>query len=232
MPASEARVLANRSNSLRSTGPKSPEGKEASRANSYKHGLTGAGVVASPAESAEVERRVAEFSADLNPQSAIDRVLIRDAARLSVRLDRCAAHEEAMVAEQVRRAEADFVPPEGSTEANAARLRSEAGKRALFDPSTEAHRARQYEAAARRGFHKAVKELRMAEAPEEGGMEQAFEQAMASFSRPEMTDEEFEVYYAETMAAVEARDAARPPEFRAASFGGEVDVPFSIGKRR
>ena len=233
MTASDARIAANRANSLKSTGPRTPEGKEASRSNSYKHGLTGAGVVASPAESAEVEARAAEFSADLNPRSAVDRALVLDAARLSVRLDRCAAHGEAMVAEQVRRAEADFVPPEGSTEAEAARLRAEAGKRALFDPSTEAQRARQYEAAARRGFHKIIKELRQAEAPREaGGMELAFEQAMALFKRPELSDEEFEVHYAETMAAVEARDLARPPEFRLANLGGPADVPFTIGKRR
>ena len=41
-----------------------------------------------------------------------------------------------------------------------ARLRAEAGDRALFDPSKEATLARRYEAAAERGFFKALKELR------------------------------------------------------------------------
>ena len=42
---SEARLLANRANALKSTGPRTVEGKEASRANAYKHGLTGSGTV-------------------------------------------------------------------------------------------------------------------------------------------------------------------------------------------
>ena len=45
MPASEAQILANRRNAALSTGPKTPEGKEQSRRNALKHGMTGAGVV-------------------------------------------------------------------------------------------------------------------------------------------------------------------------------------------
>jgi hypothetical protein len=46
MPAtSEARIQANRQNALRSTGPKTEAGKERSRQNGLKHGLTGSGVV-------------------------------------------------------------------------------------------------------------------------------------------------------------------------------------------
>src|SRR5437763_56198 len=45
MPASEARILANQANARLSTGPKTAEGKEQSRANDLNHGMTGAGVV-------------------------------------------------------------------------------------------------------------------------------------------------------------------------------------------
>jgi hypothetical protein len=40
------------------------------------------------------------------------------------------------------------------------RLRSVAARRALFDPSSEATLARRYEAAAERGFFRALQELR------------------------------------------------------------------------
>ena len=40
MPATEAQILANRKNAANSTGPKTPEGKLASRANAVSHGLT------------------------------------------------------------------------------------------------------------------------------------------------------------------------------------------------
>ena len=44
MAASKARILANRKNSLKSTGPRTAVGKKRSSANSRKHGLTGEGV--------------------------------------------------------------------------------------------------------------------------------------------------------------------------------------------
>ncbi len=57
MPASEAQIRANRENAARSTGPKTDEGKERSRANALKHGLTGGGIVLPEADAAEVEAR-------------------------------------------------------------------------------------------------------------------------------------------------------------------------------
>src|ERR1700749_2551674 len=41
MPASEARLQANRANSLKSCGPRTAQGRERSSRNSLKHGLTG-----------------------------------------------------------------------------------------------------------------------------------------------------------------------------------------------
>ena len=38
-------VAANRANALKSTGPKTDEGKEISRANAYKHGMTAVVVI-------------------------------------------------------------------------------------------------------------------------------------------------------------------------------------------
>ena len=56
MPASEARINANQANSKLSTRPQDPnrrQGKVASQ-NSYKHGLSGGGVVVSVDDAAEV----------------------------------------------------------------------------------------------------------------------------------------------------------------------------------
>ena len=157
MPASEAQILANRRNASLSTGPVTQEGKERSRANAYKHGLTGAGTVLPEREAAEVERRAVAFQAELQAPGEVGQALVRRAAVLSVRMERCVEHENVVLTERVRLAEAEFVAPEGVDPAEAARLRTMAGKRAMFDPSQEATLARQYEMAAERGFFRALK---------------------------------------------------------------------------
>ena len=229
MPATEAQILANRTNAARSTGPKTLEGKDASRANAYKHGLTGAGVVVPEAVAAEVDRRVGAFRAELKPSGLVGETLVRLAATLAVRMERCAEQETAALADRVRRAEADFVPPEGSTEAVAARLRAEAGKIALFDPSKEATLLRKYEAAARSGFFRALKELRTIERP----------------TKPARVTEPLASILPEKSSAP-ARVPARPesaplappkpsPRVEPIDFGclgGRVDVPIAIGRRR
>ena len=69
MPTSEARILANRANSLKSTGPTSVEGRRISARNSLKHGMAGRGVVLPDSDAAEVERRNEVLQAELAPAS-------------------------------------------------------------------------------------------------------------------------------------------------------------------
>ena len=84
MPAtSEARVIANRQNALKSTGPKTAEGKARSRQNGLKHGLTGSGVVVAPEDSSEVHRRTHSLIRELDPQSTLGRVLVGQLGPLS-----------------------------------------------------------------------------------------------------------------------------------------------------
>ena len=108
MPASEARILANRANSLKSIGPKSQEGKQRSRRNGLKHGLTGQGVVVPEQDVEEIERRVEALEADLSPQSALGAILVRQMATLSVRMERGALQESASLAGRVRHAAEEF----------------------------------------------------------------------------------------------------------------------------
>ena len=155
MPATEAQVAANRANSKRSTGP-SEAGQAASRRNALKHGLTGAGEVLTEADAAEVERMNAAMMAELRPASETGRLLVRRAATMAVRMDRCVEQEDAAIAENVRRAVEECEVPEGADDEQAEALRIRAGKRALFDPSRGACLARKYEAAAERAFYKAL----------------------------------------------------------------------------
>jgi len=108
MIVSDARIAANRANALKSTGPRTAEGKERSRCNALKHGMTGAGVALSSEDAEAVERRLAGFEADYRPVTAAGKALVRRAALLSVRVERCVVQEAAAISARVRAAEADF----------------------------------------------------------------------------------------------------------------------------
>jgi hypothetical protein len=105
MPASPQQIAANRANARKSTGPKTLEGKEIARRNALKHGLTGACVVVPDEDVNQVEACFDGFDAELNPQGAVGQFLARRAALLSLRLDRCARAETALVAPRILEAE-------------------------------------------------------------------------------------------------------------------------------
>ena len=108
MASSEARILANRANAAKSTGPRTPEGKGRSRRNGLKHGLTGQGIVVPEQDVEEIERRAEALEADLDPQSALGSILVRQMATLSVRMERGALQESAALATRVRHAAEEF----------------------------------------------------------------------------------------------------------------------------
>ena len=108
MPASEARIQANRANSLKSPGPTSVEGRRISARNSLKHGMAGRGIVLPDSDAAEVERRNEVLQAELAPKSAMGQVLVRQLAVLSVRMEGGARHASASSATRVRHAAEAF----------------------------------------------------------------------------------------------------------------------------
>jgi hypothetical protein len=104
MPTSPARISANRRNASKSCGPKTPEGKEITRRNALKHGLTGEGVALPTEDTVEIERRFEALANDLRPTTEAGRLLVKRYAFLSVRLDRCERHETMMLSKRVREA--------------------------------------------------------------------------------------------------------------------------------
>ncbi len=104
MICTEARLAANRLNALKSSGPRTDEGKAVSRRNGLKHGLAGEGVVVAEKDAEEIAKRVAELEKDLRPKTANGAILIRVMASASVRMERAASHESAAIAKNVRHA--------------------------------------------------------------------------------------------------------------------------------
>src|SRR5262249_23006097 len=72
-------------NALKSTGPRTPQGKERSRMNGLKHGLSGAGVVLPDDMRAEVDRLIAVYTKEFRPSNEDERQIVEDRALGRVR---------------------------------------------------------------------------------------------------------------------------------------------------
>ena len=228
MPATDAQIEANRRNAAKSCGPRTEAGKAASRRNALKHGLT-AEVVIPEAEAAEVERKFRVMKAEMRPSTELAEDLIHDIASMAVRMKRCRLQEAAHLTGRVRQAIDEFVAPEGVSEEEAAELRAEAADLALFDPSPEAERARKYEAAARRGFYKAIHEFRQVEA------ETIAPPAVVETGPPKPGLASFPKIEAPGPVRTPSRDeTARQPASTAGkpADSGVSYVPFAVGKPR
>ena len=85
---SSARDLANRNNAQHSTGPKTPEGKQASKYNATRHGLSGKQVIVYGEDPAAFERLHQELIASYNPANAAESTLVEEIAQNFWRLQR------------------------------------------------------------------------------------------------------------------------------------------------
>ncbi len=105
--ATARQIAANQANSARSSGPRTPSGKRASSANSYKHGLSGRGIVLPHHELAVIAARLDGWGQSLRPRDDYDAFMVQTAVVESVRVDRCRLHEVALRLRLADRAE-DF----------------------------------------------------------------------------------------------------------------------------
>ena len=79
---------ANRLNALKSTGPRTEEGKRASRRNAVRHGLTAETVIEGLEDSEDYRGFEAAIIADYNAETAVQRELVLRLASLLWRLRR------------------------------------------------------------------------------------------------------------------------------------------------
>ncbi len=104
--ATVAQIAANQRNAERSTGPRTEEGKLRARCNALKHGLTATVVrpLLPQEDPAELEERVQQWLADMQPRTAVERKLVEQAAHLSWDIERAKRIETAHLAGLVREA--------------------------------------------------------------------------------------------------------------------------------
>jgi hypothetical protein len=97
-PALSARQLAaRRASALRTTGPRTPEGKAVSRLNALKHGFFAHDVVSSkldgPGRAEEFNAILDALLEDFDPQSARERMLVEEVAACCWRIRRLLRYE-------------------------------------------------------------------------------------------------------------------------------------------
>src|SRR3954465_2643558 len=84
---------ANRRNSFKSTGPTSSEGKQRSRCNAVRHGLTAETVIGALEDAEDYKAFEATITADCDAQSAVERELVLRLASVLWRLRRATSME-------------------------------------------------------------------------------------------------------------------------------------------
>ncbi len=89
-------IEANRRNALKSTGPVTEEGKERSRCNAVRHGLTAETVIVSLEDVEDYEAFEAAVIADYDADTAVQRELVLRLASILWRLRRSTAIESAL----------------------------------------------------------------------------------------------------------------------------------------
>jgi hypothetical protein len=104
--ATPAQVLANRNNSLYSSGPLTAEGKATSSQNSRKHGLTSKQIVLPGEDPAEFDALRENLLEDYAPANETERTLVEEVAAGSWRLARARRHETAILKKLIGDSEA------------------------------------------------------------------------------------------------------------------------------
>ena len=105
--ASAAQINANRMNALKSTGPKTTNGKAKARLNAMKHGLAARTVtpVLPHEDPRALDERIQSWTEDWQPQNAIEAELVCRGARLSWMVERAERVETAHLSHRVRKAQ-------------------------------------------------------------------------------------------------------------------------------
>src|SRR5262245_30694426 len=89
-------IEANRRNALKSTGPKTEVGKQTSRRNAVRHGLTAETVIGALEDADDYKAFEAAITADYDAQSAVERELVLRLASLLWRLRRATMMESGL----------------------------------------------------------------------------------------------------------------------------------------
>jgi hypothetical protein len=153
--ATPRQIEANRRNAQKSTGPRTKEGKERSRFNGVKHGMTATFDIL-PGEDAEAYReRLDAFMADFKPRDAFERELVEQIVQASWLLDRVELAHLVRLTEIILEAAGGETPP-GGADPQLAGLDAYTAARIAFEDSRECERFFNYVLSCERELLRAI----------------------------------------------------------------------------
>jgi hypothetical protein len=113
-------IEANRRNALKSTGPTTDEGKESSRCNAVRHGLTAETVIADLENAEDYQAFEAAVIADYDAQTAVERELVLRLASVLWRLRRATGIESGIFESMTQGSAKQDDPLSGKAQVNPA----------------------------------------------------------------------------------------------------------------
>src|SRR3974390_3214235 len=111
-------IEANRRNALKSTGPTTDEGKESSRCNAVRHGLTAETVIADLENAEDYQAFEATVIADYDAQTAVERELVLRLSSVLWRLRRAIGIESGIFESVTERSTKEDDPQSGGAPAH------------------------------------------------------------------------------------------------------------------
>ena len=150
--ATAKQIEANRRNAQKSTGPKTQEGKAASRFNAVRHGLRASQLALPHEDPEEVQGFVDALIEAIAPRDAFEAELAADIATLSWKLRRAERYEHAYLAKRMMALSKKF--PAGTEEEMGWEL-----DLAAFDDDAAGQRRRRYMSGIRSALSRTRREL-------------------------------------------------------------------------
>jgi len=133
-------VHANRLNALNSTGPKTSQGKDRSRRNVIRHGLTAETVIVGLEDVHDYEAFEATVIADYDAQSAVERELVLRLASVLWRLRRATGIETSLFQTTIKQSGQSEALTRGSADPSLSRLFLDPKDQSSKGPHTDAFR--------------------------------------------------------------------------------------------
>jgi hypothetical protein len=99
---------ANQANALKSTGPKTAQGKAKARRNAIKHGMTSKNDALFAEDEKLYKDRLERWTKAAKPQNDLEVYQLESAVRATVNLDRCARNEKAELSRRERKVRGDW----------------------------------------------------------------------------------------------------------------------------